>query len=269
MKGDQSKLSPIMTQGDNIFNFYTNAYKKPATGLLILRNTIMGPELFDFAFKTYAKRWKFKHPTPADFFRTMEDASAMDLDWFWRGWFYTTGNNDIGIKEVKKYFVTDKPTQRAKDMAKSYSVSINQFPKSLYLISEDSKEFDEKLKNKNPEDYRLLSQYLNTHFSPEEKSKLKSPKYFYEIKFEKPGDLVMPIIVEFEFEDGSIERKKYPAQIWRKNDKEVSKVYPSYKLIKKLTIDPNFETADINTRNNTWPKENLTSFEKFKQKQIK
>ena len=269
MSGDQNKISPIMTQGDNIFNFYTNAYKKPATGLLILRNTIMGPELFDYAFKTYANRWKFKHPTPADFFRTMEDASAMDLDWFWRGWFYTTATVDIGIKEVKKYYVTDKPSQKAKNLAKKYGVSINQLPPSLYLISETSDEFNNKIKTSKPKDHKILKNYIDKNFSSEEKRTFKTPNYFYEIIFEKPGDLVMPIIVEFEYEDGTKKRKQFPAQIWRKNDTEVSKIFTSEKQITKITIDPDEETADINTSNNYWPKTLKSSFDKFKLKQIK
>tara|TARA_R110001583_G_scaffold412_2_gene3791 strand:+ start:33197 stop:35440 length:2244 start_codon:yes stop_codon:yes gene_type:complete len=269
MSGDQSRLSPIMSQGDNVFNFSSNAYAKPAAGLYILRQTIMGPELFDYAFKTYAKRWKFKHPTPADFFRTMEDASAMDLDWFWRGWFYTTGNNDIGIKEVKKFYVTDKPTDRAKTMAIRYGITIDQLPPSLYLVSENSEEFTTDLKTKKPEDYSLLSDYIDKNFTKEEKSTLKAPKYFYELKFEKPGDLVMPIVVEFEFKDGTKERKQYPAQIWIKNDKEVTTVFPSAKEITKITVDPDEQTADVNLNNNSWPKNKETKFEKFKQNQIK
>ncbi|MBL4938845.1 MAG: M1 family metallopeptidase [Lutibacter sp.] len=269
MSGDQSRLSPIMSQGDNVFNFGANAYAKPAAGLFILRQTIMGPELFDHAFKTYAKRWAFKHPTPADFFRTMEDASAMDLDWFWRGWFYTTGNNDIGIKEVKKFYVTDQPTERAKNMAKRYGITIDQLPPSLYLVPEDSEEFNEDLKNKKVEDFSLLNEYISTNFSSEDKSTLKAPNYFYELVFEKPGDLVMPIIVEFEYEDGTKERKQYPAQIWQKNDKEVTKVFPSSKAIIKITIDPDEETADVNLSNNSWPKNKETKFEKFKRDQIK
>ena len=267
MKGDQSKLTPIMTQGDHLFEFSNNAYAKPAAGLWMLRHTIMGPELFDHAFKTYAKRWAFKHPTPADFFRTMEDASAMDLDWFWRGWFYTTGTNDIGIKEVKKYYVTDKPTERAENMAKRRG--IDKLPPALYLISEDSPAFDKNLKSKKPEDYNLLSDYINENFSSEEKSTLKAPKYFYELVFEKPGDLVMPIIVEIEYEDGSKERKQYPAEIWRLNDTEVTKVFPSSKAISKITIDPDEQTADVDLTNNSWPKKMETKFEQFKKEQIK
>jgi hypothetical protein len=269
MQGDQSKLTPIMTQGDHLDEFSNNAYAKPAAGLYMLRQLIMGPEMFDHAFKTYAQRWKFKHPTPADFFRTMEDASAMDLDWFWRGWFYSTGANDIGIKEVKKYYVTDKPTERAQNMAKRRGITLDKLPPALYLISEDSPEFKSDLISKKPEDYNLLSDYINTNFSAEEKAALKAPKYFYELVFEKPGDLVMPIVVEFEYEDGSKERKQYPAEIWRNSDAEVTKVFPSSKAISKITIDPDEQTADINLSNNSWPKKTENKFEQFKKEQIK
>jgi hypothetical protein len=269
MKGDQSRLAPIMSQGDNVFNFGANAYSKPAVGLFILRQTIMGPELFDHAFKTYSKRWMFKHPTPADFFRSMEDASAMDLDWFWRGWFFTTGYNDIGIAEVKKYHVTDKPTAQAKRLAQRYGITVDQLPPALYLVSEDSEEFTEDLKNKKPEDFSLLNDYITTNFSLEEQAEIKAPKYFYELKFEKPGALVMPILVEIEFEDGTKTRKQYPAQIWRHNDDEVTKVFHSDKAIVKITVDPDEQTADVDTTNNSWPKDKETEFDKFKQNQIK
>jgi len=269
MKGDQSKISPIMAQGDDLFEFGNNAYAKPAAGLWMLRHTIMGPELFDFAFKKYAERWAFKHPTPADFFRTMEDASAMDLDWFWRGWFYTTGVNDIGIKDVKKYYIKDKPTKAVEKSAKRYGKTIDQLPPYLYLVSEDSEDFSEDLKTNEPLDYTVLNEYINANFSVEEKQKLTTPKYLYELVFEKPGDLVMPIIVEFEYEDGLKERKQYPAEIWRKNDNEVVKLFPSSKNISKITIDPDLETADVNTNNNSWPRNNKTKFSKFKESQIK
>ncbi|WP_298367100.1 M1 family metallopeptidase [uncultured Lutibacter sp.] len=269
MKGDQSKIAPIMSKGDDLFEFGNNAYAKPATALWILRHTIMGPELFDFAFKTYANRWKFKHPTPADFFRTMEDASAMDLDWFWRGWFYTTGNNDIGIKDVKKYHVTNKPTEAAEKAYARYGITKDQIPPSLFLISEDSDEYSEKIKDIKPQDFEVLSNYIKQNFSSEEQLTLKAPKYIYEIKFEKLGELVMPIVVEFEYEDDSKEMKQYPAEIWRKNDKEVTKVFSSTKAIKKITIDPKEETADVNPLNNSWPKPTENKFEKFKKRKLK
>jgi hypothetical protein len=199
----------------------------------------------------------------------MEDASAMDLDWFWRGWFYTTGNNDIGIKEVKKYHITDKPTQHAIKLYERYGISKDDIPPALFLISEDGEEFTEDLKNNKPLDFNILTDYIAQNFSSEEQATLKAPKYFYELKFEKPGDLVMPIIVEFEYEDGTKERKQYPAEIWRKNDAEVTKVFPAYKAIKKITIDPDEETADVDLSNNTWPKTTENKFDRFKKTQIK
>jgi hypothetical protein len=199
----------------------------------------------------------------------MEDASAMDLDWFWRGWFYTTGNNDIGIKEVKRYYITDKPIANAQETSRRYRNSSDQSGPSLYLVSEDSKEYTDDMKNKKAEDYSVLNEYLSDNFSSEEKSTLKAPNYFYELTFEKPGDLVMPIIVEFEYEDGTKERKQYPAQIWRLNDKEVTKIFPSEKAIIKITIDPDEETADVDLSNNSWPKNKETKFDTFKKNRIK
>ena len=182
----------------------------------------MGKELFDHAFKTYAQRWKFKHPTPADFFRTMEDASGVDLDWFWRGWFYTTDVTDIGIKSVKKY---------STELNNETITSIEDTSEGLSFAK-------------------------------------KQDKYHYEITYNKPGGLVMPIIVEFTYDDGSKERKTYPAQIWRYNDNEVTKVFSSSKQIKSILIDPDLETADVDVSNNSFPKQTANKFEKFK-KQIK
>lgn len=221
MSGDQSKIAPIMSKGDNVYSFGNNAYGKPATGLWMLRETIMGKELFDHAFKTYAQRWMFKHPTPEDFFRTMEDASGVDLDWFWRGWFFTTDVTDIGIKGVKKFYSSK--------------------------VDEDSVGFIED-----------TSEGLG--FST------KQSKYHYEITYEKPGGLVMPIIVEFTFKDGSKERKTYPAQIWRYTDDEVTKVFSSSKEIESILVDPDLETADVDTSNNSWPKKETDKFDQFKNK---
>jgi len=271
MNGDQSRITPIMTQHDNVFNSGANAYAKPAAGLYMLREVILGHELFDKAFKTYAQRWMFKHPTPADFFRTMEDASGTDLDWFWRGWFYTTDYNDIGIKDVKKYVVTDKPTERAKKMAKAYGMKVEDFGQNLFLVNTDSEEYTEEMsKVKDPvNDFAFLNEYLSDNFTPEERASLKDTKYFYEIIFEKPGGLVMPVLVEYEFTDGSKESKYYPAEIWRFNNKEIKKVFASDKEIKAIIIDPNQLTADVDTSNNSWPKKKEDSqFDKFKKENV-
>ena len=265
MSINQNNLSPIMSQGDYVKNFGPNAYTKPAAGLYMLRQTIMGPELFDYAFRTYSKRWMFKHPSPADFFRTMEDASAMDLDWFWRGWFYTTDYNDIALKEVKKFILTDQPTEEAKKMAKRYNMDLADFDGKLVYFKKEEKgsvASNALIASEIP----VIKNHLASMTEDEKKTLKDIPNYFYEVTFEKPGGLVMPIIVELEYEDGTKDRHKFPAQIWRYNDKMVSKVFKTVKEIKKITIDPDLETADIDTSNNSWPKKDNSKFDKFRKK---
>ena len=260
MSGDQKFLEPIMSNSETIVQFGANAYGKPATGLNILRETIMGRELFDHAFKVYANRWKFKHPTPEDFFRTMEDASAVDLDWFFRGWFYSTDFVDIGVKEVKQYYVSEKATKELKDaVVKKGRFGIDKGP-FVYLVPGTSEELSSKEKKALAiAEVDLLSDYVNQNFSVDERLKLKSPKYFYEVEFNKPGGMLMPIIVELTYEDDTKETFKYPAQIWRKNNDTAKKVYATEKVIKKIQIDPKLETADIDVTNNAWPKEEVKS----------
>jgi hypothetical protein len=260
MSGDQKFLEPIMSNSESIHQFGSNAYGKPATGLNILRETIMGRELFDHAFKVYANRWKFKHPTPEDFFRTMEDASAVDLDWFFRGWFYSTDFVDIGIKEVKQYYVSETATKELKDAVVKRGRFGEEKGPFVYLVPSTSSELSAKDKKALAlSDVNLLSDYVNTKFTADEKSNLKSPKYFYEVEFNKPGGMIMPVIVELTYEDDTKELFKYPAQIWRKNNETAKKIYATEKGIKKIQLDPKLETADIDITNNTWPKEELKS----------
>ncbi len=260
MSGDQKFLEPIMSNSETIVQFGANAYGKPATGLNILRETIMGRELFDHAFKVYANRWKFKHPTPEDFFRTMEDASAVDLDWFFRGWFYSTDFVDIGVKEVKQYYVSETATKELKDAVVRRGRFGQEKGPFVYLVPGTSEELSSKDKKALAiADVNLLSEYVNQNFSADEKSKLKSPKFFYEVEFNKPGGMLMPIIVELTYEDDTKETFKYPAQIWRKNNDTAKKVYATEKAIKKIQIDPKLETADIDVTNNAWPKEEVKS----------
>jgi hypothetical protein len=264
MSMDQDNLSPIMSQGDYVKNFGPNAYTKPAAGLYMLRQTIMGPELFDYAFRTYSKRWMFKHPSPADFFRTMEDASAMDLDWFWRGWFYTTDYNDIGVKDVKKFYLTDQPSDAAKKLAKRYNMNLADYEGKLVFYEEEKEGIP--VDSKKAIEIDVIKNHMAT-MTEEQRATLKeAPNFFYQVTFEKPGGLVMPIIVELEYVDGSKERHTFPAQIWMKNDEEVSKVFRTTIAIKKITLDPDLETADIDTSNNSWPKKDDSKFDKFKQK---
>ena len=264
MSMDQDNLSPIMSQGDYVKNFGPNAYTKPAAGLYMLRQTIMGPELFDYAFRTYSKRWMFKHPSPADFFRTMEDASAMDLDWFWRGWFYTTDYNDIGVKDVKKFYLTDQPTEAAKQLAKRYNMNLADYEGKLVFFEQEKEGVP--IDSKKAIEIDVIKNHMAT-MTEEQRAALKeAPNFFYQVTFEKPGGLVMPIIVELEYVDGSKERHTFPAQIWMKDDKEVTKVFRTTLAIKKITLDPDLETADIDTSNNSWPKKDDSKFDKFKQK---
>ena len=268
MSGNQDYIAPIMTKGLNTYQFGNNAYGKPATALNILRETIMGHELFDYAFREYSHRWMFKHPTPEDFFRTMEDASAIDLDWYWRGWFYTTDWVDIGLKEVKKYYVSSEPNADMKEIMKERGIEKNQLRPLVYMVEEGSDEYNEDFKNGTLlDDSVTVKEYIMDNFTPEERKNMKAPKFFYNITFEKPGGLVMPIIIKYIYADGTSKTETYPAQIWRLNDREVSKAIASEKEIVSFTIDPNEETADVDTSNNTWPRQEQPSdFDQFKQK---
>jgi len=247
MGGSQKNISPIMSQGDYVKQFGPNAYTKPAAGLYMLRQTIMGPELFDHAFRTYSKRWMFKHPTPADFFRSMEDASGMDLDWFWRGWFYTTDVTDIGIKTVKPLYLTSKPSARVKKLKEQYKSYFDNLGELVYIT--DKKE-------------DANGSAMNSHV----KNASDVPAFIYQVEFEKPGGLVMPIIVELTYADGTKEKKTFPAQIWMKDDNTVKRVFASTQEIKSIKLDPDLETADVDTSNNSWPKKEATKFDKFKNK---
>lgn len=265
MAGDQDHMAPIMTKGLNTYNFGANAYSKPATGLNILRETIMGRELFDYSFRTYAQRWMFKHPTPEDFFRTMEDASAVDLDWFWRAWFYTTDYTDIGVKEVKKFYVTSKMNKEVRELMEARGMKESDLPPLVYMVAEDSEDFEESMRNSSLKDVSSLQEYIMDNIPAAERANLKNPNFFTEVTFEKPGGIPMPIIVEYTYSDGTAERVTYPAEIWRKNDASVGKIIASEKEITKIMVDPDEETADIDTSNNSWPRtKQVGEFDQFK-----
>jgi hypothetical protein len=256
MSGEQGLLRPIMTNSEQILQFGNNAYAKPATALSILRETVMGPELFDYAFKKYAERWAFKSPSPADFFRTMEDASAIDLDWFWRGWFYTTDYVDIGVEEVKHYRMQIE--ERGLEKRRIVGGDEN--------LNTEQKRFTEEVntfvfKNTEAKEYREFA----NKFNEIEMKEGFSDQNFYEVKLANKGGLVMPVIIEWSYADGSTEREKLPAEIWRKNEKEVTKVFVKTKEVVGIVIDPNKETADVDTGNNQYPNVDQESrFDKFK-----
>jgi hypothetical protein len=241
MNGDKRFISPIMTNSESIHQLGNNAYGKPATALNILRETIMGRELFDYAFKTYANRWKFKHPTPADFFRTMEDASAVDLDWFWHGWFYTTDHVDISINKVQEFQLTNIKPRKSKKRTERVAKKM------------ERKGFIDPVLNsviRNNEFSKLYTKNVES-LTDKQRKILENQFYYYQVDFENIGGLIMPIILQFEYEDHSNEILYIPAEIWRKMD-QVSKVFVSDKRIVKITLDPNKETADTDKSNNMW-----------------
>lgn len=279
MKMPKDQLEPIMTNSENIINFGPNAYAKPATALNILRETVMGRDLFDYAFKTYAKRWAFKHPTPADLFRTMEDASAVDLDWFWRGWFFGTDPVDIAINDLRYYQMNNLgPAQRAEALQQAYDKDLynigrerNRAEGIKFSVEQDSSLNDFYNKFKRFELSKTADQEFQNHYnslSVTEKKLYEGKKNFYELDFSNEGGLVMPIIIEWTFKDGTKEVDRIPAYIWRKNEYKVTKVFAKDKEVISVQLDPYRETADINEANNNWPRKAQPSrFELFKQQQ--
>ncbi|MEE3164370.1 MAG: M1 family metallopeptidase [Bacteroidota bacterium] len=276
MGGDKSRISPIMTNSESIYQFGNNAYGKPATALNILRETIMGRELFDYAFKEYSRRWAFKHPSPADFFRTMEDASGVDLDWFWRGWFYSTDHVDIALDEVKWYQIDTQDPEveaafdrgaAAREPADIALIRDEEFIPTSYIEADptlndfytttdpfmvlelDKVEYEERL----------------AYLSDEEKALLASGKNYYEITFRNEGGLVMPLILQFEYEDGTQEIRRIPAEIWKMSEPTVTKVFMTEQPAAQITLDPMLETADVDMDDNYWPpRPQPTRFELFK-----
>jgi len=276
MKGNKDRISPIMTNSESIFQFGNNAYGKPATALNILRETVMGRELFDMAFKEYCERWAFKHPSPADLFRTMEDASGVDLDWFWRGWFYTNQHVDIAMSEVKHKKIDSKNPDKNNKMAKD---ALAAGPQPIGKIRNSDLEV---LADKDPSildfyskhdplkadaiDKKEYDDYINS-LSDQEKRVLKDDKNYYEITFENKGGLVMPIILEFTYSDGTTEVERIPAEIWKLTPDKITKVFVKDKEIKSIELDPFLETADTDRDNNFYPpRPEIDRFELFKQK---
>lgn len=268
---------PIMTQSDSLLQFGNNAYGKPATALNILRETVMGRELFDYAFKEYARRWKFKRPMPADFFRTMEDASGVDLDWFWRGWFYTTDHTDISLENVRLYRIdslnpeVEKAEARREDAAQPETLSeqrnkslpkrIDQFP----TLRDFYNTYDKFVVTaREREEFQRLLQTL----TEEEKALLSSGLNFYVVELKNVGGLVMPVILQVEYMDGTKEELRFPAEIWRYDNSNVSKLIVTGKEIKSITLDPRLETADVDLANNSFPRRPVKSkFQIYKEAQ--
>jgi hypothetical protein len=251
MKGDRSQMRPIMTNSEDMRpqEFSPNGYTKPSAALTLLRETVMGPELFDKAFKEYAERWAFKHPKPADFFRSMEDASAVDLDWFWRGWFYTTDNVDVELDEVKWFKLKSETIDPENKMVKAKQGDLN--------AKKDGKATDF---SSGPEEFTLVNtpdQLYGEFKSRVDDNAIKqklSNKNIYQLKFKNKGGLVTPLVIEWTFKDGSKEIERIPAEVWRINENEITKVFVKEKEVTNIVIDPNFELGDVETNNNAFPK---------------
>ncbi|WP_152001455.1 MULTISPECIES: M1 family metallopeptidase [unclassified Imperialibacter] len=259
MKGEKNDLRPIMTNPENGRSLGYEAYGKPSAGLVLLRETVMGPELFDAAFKEYAQRWAFKHPSPADFFRTMEDASAVDLDWFWKGWFYSVDACDIAVDKVTWY----KMNIDAKGFENQVKVSGDgtlgggdvsvenglAAPKPFTMANTKSSEYGE---FKNAVDDKAIQ-------------KRNAEKNFYEVTFKNEGGLMMPVIIEWTYADGTKEVEKIPAEIWRLNEQQVTKVFAKDKQVVGIKLDPKNEIPDIQQSNNVYPRvDSKSRFDKFK-----
>ncbi|MBC8155604.1 MAG: M1 family peptidase, partial [Bacteroidetes bacterium] len=264
MKSDKAVLSPIMTSSDNVISLGPNAYAKPATALNILRETVMGRELFDYAFKEYARRWAFKTPEPADFFRTLEDASGVDLDWFWKGWFYGVEPVDQTLVDVDWFQVNSqnpeitKAEARAEAARRSNTVSKQRdaATKDQTVVAQDStmKDFYNRYDpyKVTEADKKRYQDYLAT-LTPEERQLAESQTNFYTLSVKNKGGLVMPVIVRMEFEDGTDSLARFPAEIWRFNDQGIKKVIATKKKVVQWTLDPYQEIADIDTDDNSFP----------------
>ncbi|MAV52176.1 MAG: aminopeptidase [Gammaproteobacteria bacterium TMED260] len=271
---------PVMTQSDSVLRLGPNAYSKPATAINILRETIMGRELFDFAFKEYSRLWAFKRPTPADFFRTMEEASGIDLDWFWRGWFYTTDHVDISLDRVYQMRMdTEDPDidfSRQREFEKS-------LPPSLYVernraeglltwvernpdvrdFYDDNDQFT--VTNVERNRYNSFLEGLEDWEREVLDRAISEDLSYYIMEFSNHGGLVMPIILQFDYADGSSEEMRLPAEIWRRSPAAVKKLVVTEKEIVSVTVDPLQETADVDIENNYYPRRIIPSrIESFK-----
>ena len=279
MRGDQNFISPIMTNSESIWQFGNNAYGKPATALNILRETVMGRELFDYSFKIYCERWKFKHPSPADFFRTMEDASAVDLDWFWRAWFFTTDFVDISLDEVNWYELSTMNPDVEMAFKKEKDGNADKFigdTRNLSMVKDPLNETDDNIDDfyGKRDVYKVDALHLQDYekfkkgLTEKELALLNSGKQFYELKFTNKGGIPMPLIIRFTFEDNTTEVFRIPAEIWRRSEFKVSKVFMFDKEVSAIRLDPFLETADTDLNNNSWPEEKApTRYDLFKKKQ--
>lgn len=183
---DRPNLAPMMTHADKLppGTLGNTQYAKPAAGLVVLREVVLGEERFDRAFREYVRRWAFRSPQPEDFFRTMENVAGADLAWFWRGWFYTTA-------------------------------------------------------------------YLDQSAGAVEQSEPETGSVEIAFTIDNLAELVMPVIFDVEYADGSVERKKLPVEVWYTTNSFTTRWSAGAKAL-KITLDPESQLPDVNRDNNTW-----------------
>lgn len=263
MKGDRNSMRPVMLTSDNerLNAFGANYYEKPTVALTILRETVIGQELFDKAFKEYANTWKYKHPKPADLFRILEEATATDLDWFWRGWFFSTDNVDVSVEDVKWFKLKNQQSDPENKNKTVKSGDLSAAAKANTDFSSGPKEFT--LVN-TPE--QLYGEFKSRVDDNAVRQKLQG-KNIYEVKFKNRGGLVMPLIIEWTYKDGTKELEKIPAEVWRINEEEITKVFIKDKEVTNVVLDPKNDLADVDEANNNFPKTAAPSqFDTFKKK---
>lgn len=259
MKGSKNFMRPIMTNPEQSLQLGPEAYSKPSAALVVLREQVMGPELFDEAFKEYSRRWAFKHPKPADFFRTMEDASAVDLDWFWKGWFYSTDNVDIEVADVKWFRVAGED--------KNLETRVNAQGGNL---GENAGEADGNPFYGQPQEFSLIDSNVGSEYRSEIDNegirKRFAGKNIYQITFKNNGGLITPLVIEWTYKDGSKEIEKVPAEVWRYSEKEITRIFVKEKEVENVVFDPFKQLADVDASNNVFPKKNKkdSRFDKFK-----
>ena len=262
---------PIMTQSDSILQFGPNAYSKPAAALTVLRETVMGREAFDFAFRTYAQRWKFKRPTPADFFRTMEDASGVDLDWFWRAWFYSTDHVDIAITDIREYriksldpeidFPLDReenarlepePVMQQRNADSGLATRLQRFPelKDLYNSNDQFT-----VSNRDRNDYvKELESLEDWQRQVLDRALIEKP-FLYFVDFENIGGVVSPLPLKIYYADGENREIMLPAELWRRDADNVTHLFIEPKAISRIALDEQHQTADADFANNSFPQQ--------------
>lgn len=259
MKGSKDFMRPIMTNPEQSLQLGPEAYSKPSAALVVLREQVMGPELFDQAFKEYARRWAFKHPKPADFFRTMEDASAVDLDWFWKGWFYSTDNVDIEVADVKWFKVAGEQ-KGLETQVKAQSGN----------LGEKAGENDDNPFYGQPQEFKLTDSNVGGEYRSEVDNEAIRERFagknVYQITFKNNGGLITPLVIEWTYKDGSKEIENIPAEIWRKNESQVTKLFVKEKEVDSVVFDPFKQLADVDMENNVFPNKNKrdSRFDKFK-----